>query len=205
MKHTKNCLRCSETFISKRSDAIFCSAACKQNAYLDRMREYVMDKEAESLIQKNQFAETVNQLEQKAIEVKKIKEAQLQQEREAELQSMNEVLEKIKQDETQRNIKDTNGMLKGWIEQLLSFEQKGEVYLFKVKSLCADIIRFIDSSHFANLPKGYKHWEFINHTLLPKVKNWYDAIKNSNERYVHLALSDELKVKFTRVLQLIDR
>ncbi len=199
-----NCQYCQNPFEAKRTDAKFCSGACKQNAYLDRMKDYTKQKETNNLLQKNQFAETVNQLEQKVIEVKKIKEAQLQREQEAQLQSINEVLEKIKQDETQRNIKNTNGMLKGWIEQLLSLEQQEEVYLFKVKSLCADIIRFTDSSHFTNLPKGYKYLEFINHTLSPKVKSWYDGIKNSNERYIHLALSDELKVKFTRMLGQID-
>ncbi len=41
MKTTnKHCEYCNIEFIAKRFDAKFCSGACKQNAYLDRLRNF---------------------------------------------------------------------------------------------------------------------------------------------------------------------
>jgi len=199
-----NCQYCQTSFEAKRTDAKFCSGACKQNAYRDRMKVYAMETEIERLLQKNQFAQTINQLEDQVIKLRQKKEVQMQQERAMQLKSMNKILITIKQDAAERNIKDTNKMLKGWLEQLLSFGQQEEIYLFKIKSFCDDIIRFANSSYFTDLPQGYTHLSFINETLLPKVKGWHDTIKDSKDCCIHLQLSDELKVKFTAILDFID-
>lgn len=206
MKTTnKHCEYCNIEFIAKRFDAKFCSGACKQNAYLDRLRNFDEKRKTENLIQQNQIAERINQLEQQLTEAQKKKEAQLQQEQEEQSNYMNKFFETFKHDETERNKKDANKILKGWLEQILAFNQQEETYLFKVKSLCDDIIRFHRGHQFNSLPKDYQHWKFINDTLFPKANNWYNGIKNSRERYITLHLSDELKVKFTHVLSLIDR
>src|SRR5580700_2329362 len=41
----KTCLHCQEPFIPKRSDAQYCSASCKQLAYLNRKNEEESEEE----------------------------------------------------------------------------------------------------------------------------------------------------------------
>ncbi|MGQ0828760.1 MAG: hypothetical protein ACT4ON_10230 [Bacteroidota bacterium] len=199
-----NCQYCQTPFGAKRNDAKFCSASCRQNAYLDRMKQNAKRKEAEQLSAKNQFSERINALETHLSELKQIQAAKLQQQREAQLQSISRTLGTIKHNETQRKIKETNGIVKEWLKQLLSFDQQNNISLFRLKFLCSDIIRFCDGN-FSHLPPNYPHLHFINHTLLPKVKSWYENIKDSKEIYIDLQLSDGFKTEILHLFTVIDK
>lgn len=199
----KDCEYCNTEFIAKRSDAKFCSGACKQNAYLERVKGDHEQKKFNTLMQEYQLAERIRQLEHRIIEVQKKKEAQLQQERIEQSTYINNLFANFKNDEIKQHIRNTDKMLKGWLKQLLTFDKEEETYSFKVKSLCNDIICFSHSSRFSDLPEDYQHRKFMNDTLFPKINNWYNEIKYSREKCLALHLSDELKVQFTHVLSLI--
>lgn len=74
MKITKRaCKSCKTEFRARRSDAKYCSGACKQNAYLDRIKNFVVPLEPEKPFQKNRLTERINELDRQLTELLKNK------------------------------------------------------------------------------------------------------------------------------------
>ena len=209
-----NCDNCDKEFQAKRLDAKFCSGACKQNAYRERIKFKNEQHEADLLWEQAEFAANNFRKKDKSSAgwkglKQKIEELENENDEKQKLaieesrKLTSELFKSFEDDIIRGKIDNANTILKEWLQQLLEFDQEEETPLYKAKYLFEKIIKS-GSYTFYDLPNDYKYLPFINHTLIPKAKNWYDAIKDSRERYVSIALSMELNQTFTDILYEID-
>ncbi|MCE9538625.1 MAG: hypothetical protein K8R85_05330 [Bacteroidetes bacterium] len=207
----KQCEYCNNEFKAKRTDAKFCSGACRQGAYLERIDNYYNNRNNENhneaIRREVLFAESEKRKENQIAQIKRNKqdqEAKMQEKIDGFKNVMNEAIENIKLMATKRIVDDANKLLKECLTQLLEFEQQDETPLYKVNWLCERITGFTNDRYYTTLPSDYKHFGFIENVLVPKMVKWYQGLKYSRERRVNVVLSDELKAKFTDVLSEID-
>lgn len=200
---TKHCESCNTEFLAKRFDAKFCSGACKQQAYLERIMIQNEQLEVNKFREQTELSDQLVRLTKEFEELKKVRETQQNQAVAETYKLMNETFKKYENEAIKEKIDNANKALKGWLQQLLEFNGQEGTAIYKIKSLFEDIIRS-GSCVFYNLPNDYKYLPFITNTLIPKVKKWYDEIKYSRERYINLGLPQEAMRKFTDILYEID-
>ena len=193
---TKYCQYCYKEFVATRSDAKFCDPLCKQNAYNERIKIKQEQLEADAQQAQAEKSAQLKELTKKMEELKQVREAQENQAISETHQLMNETFKKYESEAIEEKIDKANKILKGWLQQLLEFDQQDGASVHKVKSLFEAIIRS-GSYTFYDLPNDYKYLSFINNRLIPKVKNWYDVIRYSREQYIDLGLPKEAKREFT--------
>ena len=197
MKTTqKNCENCGKQFEAKRADAKFCCPNCKQNAYVEREKLRKEQVDADKLQVKAENSAKLKELQAELEELEKVKEAEQQLAYEEGYRRMNESLKKYESDAIKERIEKANKILKGWLQQLIEFDKEDGTSVHKIKSLFEAIIRS-DSYTFYDLPSDYKYFPFINNSLIPKVKNWYNEVRYSRERCIDLGLPKDAKKEFT--------
>ena len=196
---TKYCQYCYKEFVATRSDAKFCDPLCKQNAYNERIKIKQVQLEADAQQAQAEKSAQLKELTKKMEELKQVREAQENQAISETHQLMNETFKKYESEAIEEKIDKANKILKGWLQQLLEFDEQDGTSVYKIKFLFETIIRS-GTYTFYDLPNDYKYFPFINQILIPRVKNWYDAVKYSRERYIDIGLQKEEKRKFTDIL-----
>ncbi len=200
---TKNCQCCHYEFQAKRSDAKFCSGACKQYEYLKREKSKIIQNESEKVQIETELSDRLRELQKKIAELVEEREAKKQLQIDEHKKIFEETLEKIRNDRIQSEMVYANSILKGWFLKLLDFDDQKEVYKYKVKSFYEGMINSYDNT-FASLSIEYKYLPFINYTLIPKVKRWYEKLNHLGERYISIELSTEFRKEITDILSEID-
>jgi hypothetical protein len=172
MNKKKYCEACDSEYITSRSNAKYCSAACKQFAYRSRIispmiNNPIISKEGQLPVNELQLQQERIRIEQENILRKSLEES---------TRNINEMFKKLDEDRIQRKVETANRDLKDWLKKLLDFENYDEISLYQAKSLYEKIINYKASSLY-DFPPDYKYIPFINNLLIPQIESWYKQIK----------------------------
>lgn len=195
MNKKKYCEACDGEYITTRSNAKYCSAACKQFAYRSRLISPMIDNPINS--KAGQLQDNEIQLQQESIKTEQ--ENIMRKSFEESNLRINEMFKKLDEDRIQRKVETANRDLKDWLKKLLEFENYDEISLYQAKSLYEKIINYKASSLY-DFPSDYQYIPFINNLLIPQIESWYKQIKYARERYVSQEMPMELKSKIMDVL-----
>ncbi|MBK9477840.1 MAG: hypothetical protein KA450_01375 [Bacteroidia bacterium] len=201
MKISKlKCDCCEKEFSATRSDAKFCSAACKQRVHNKRIR---LGKLSESIEQCHQA--------EKNLENQKAKYAQFELDKKAEqeqfLQIQKEFGQKIidlknqfKIDDEKRKKDFADRTLKGWLEKIMRCAEYEEIRCGSLLIILNQIKRkFTDESY--SFPIDYKHYNFVNFTLKACLDIWIHETDNADEHYVSFSIPEEILKDFEGIVQ----
>lgn len=193
------CKCCNQEFIPTRSDAKFCSGACKQKAYNRRVKQTILKYGNNCSAQERQRIDRINAIEMRLEQ--KLKESSIAPTPATEdiSKSMEAFFAKMKRDDENRKVEEANQRLKECLKDIIDYSQQDEISRWRLISLCNSIERNLGTRIFL-LPVGYNYTSFINDTLLPKVLNLRNEIIKSNERYVKMELHEFLEKQIIEIL-----
>lgn len=202
--NTIHCQHCGKEFSTRRSDAKFCSNACRQQGYLGRIADYnnrVYEQQFQADQEKQGQSDTYNaELQSLQQERQALNESRARKEIEDMCKSIDSRLKRWDMELQEAAIVKTNELLKGWISKLLEFDRQSETSLDKAKWLYYEITRFNEHDK-AKLPADYQHLGFIVNILVPKITAWNDQAKNIRDRYINFQLAGNLKKQLADLLE----
>lgn len=96
-------------------------------------------------------------------------------------------------------VNNTNYKLKGWIEKLLEYETKSEIFRHEIQHLLESIIFFL-SNERSNLPLTYLYSDFIENALTPKLERVIESFDLQKLLTFKLVIPQEFRKELTDIL-----
>lgn len=97
-------------------------------------------------------------------------------------------------------VNKTNYKLKGWIEKLLEYEIKPEIFRHEVLYLLENIDFFL-SNERSNLPLTYPYLDFIEKELIPKLERVIERFDLKRLLTFKLSIPEDFRKELTDILE----
>ncbi|HRH02369.1 MAG TPA: hypothetical protein PLN13_06250 [Bacteroidia bacterium] len=193
------CQFCRKDFTPSRSDAKFCSGACKQKAYNRRIKDTILKYGKNCSEKEKQKIDMLNELEcrvNKILEQKAATATQLQ----ATKINFDDFMAQVNIESEKRNMDFTNQRLKVCLIQIMDHSKKEKVAGSLLRILLNSINRKMGSDIYP-LPHNYKYRSFILNWLLPSLSRISKKLIYVKEHFIHFELSDEIKLRIEEILK----
>lgn len=197
--HTKQCEYCAKEFQTLRSDTKFCSGACKQGAYNQRVRLEILKAKEQPLQMKKEREERldaiINSIDAKINQSQAVPPSLIETMR----SDFEKTLNQLRQDAEDRKVNDANQRLKECLKQIFEYSEYEEISCRKILFLFEKIERQLGTRIYS-LPDNYKFSGFINDTLFPCIAIWENEVNSYEERTTRFDLPKLVAAKFRDIL-----
>lgn len=214
--HRKQCLHCKADFVSKRSDAKYCSGSCRVLALIEREKLYWQKEEEERekyneeqykrfLSGKKQTENQAKQNEHKSPSAPQLNKdnTETSKNQKSLQDEYSAIIEKMKKESIEKEIEDAKKKIEEakqsichdisrLLKKNIGYHKKGKILKTFIKSSIRDIERILNSPNSEKMSEDFSPLVFLKEELLPFFENLQITTQKSERIFVDYQIPEDL-------------